>query len=143
MKNLKKIICLLVTVLCVVASLSACNKADNIKHNISRQSDAFESYREVTLINLRSDKVLMQVEGYISIKNNSNNELAIIVMEGPGAVQDALCLYWRRGCLSCKAERKFYNRSLSLGYQNFCRVPENCRGLRGFYDLPKLRECQV
>lgn len=84
MKNLKKIICLLVTVLCVVASLSACNKADNIKHNISRQSDAFESYREVTIINLRSDKVLMQVEGYISIKNNSNNELAIIVMEGPG-----------------------------------------------------------
>ena len=74
---------MLVTVLCVVASLSACNKADNIKHNISRQSDAFESYREVTIINLRSDKVLMQVEGYISIKNNTNNELAIIVMEGP------------------------------------------------------------
>ena len=70
MKNIKKIICLLVTVLCVVASLSACNKA-------------------------------------------------------------------------CKAERKFYNRSLSLGYQNFCRVPENCRGLRGFYDLPKLWDCQV
>ena len=84
MKNIKKIICLLVTVLCVVASLSACNKADNIKHNISRQSDAFESYREVTIINLRSDKVLMQVEGYISIKNNIDNELAIIIMEGPG-----------------------------------------------------------
>lgn len=75
---------MLVTVLCVVASLSACNKADNIKHNISRQSDAFESYREVTIINLRSDKVLMQVEGYISIKNNIDNELAIIIMEGPG-----------------------------------------------------------
>lgn len=83
MKNIKKIICLLVTVLCIVASFSACNKADNIKHNISRQSDAFESYREVTIINLRSDKVLMQVEGYISIKNNTNNELAIIIMEGP------------------------------------------------------------
>ena len=83
MKNIKKIICLLVTVLCVVASLSACNKADNIKHNISRQSDAFESYREVTIINLRSDKVLMQVEGYISIKNSSNNDLSIIIMEGP------------------------------------------------------------
>lgn len=84
MKNIKKIICLLVTVLCVVVSLSSCNKAHNVQYNLSKQSDAFETYREVTVINLRSDKVLMQVEGYISIKDSSHNELAIIIMEGPG-----------------------------------------------------------
>lgn len=83
MKNVKKIICLLVAILCIAASLSSCNKAENIQYNISKQSDSFETYREVTVINLRSDKVLMQVEGYISIKDSSHDELAIIIMEGP------------------------------------------------------------
>lgn len=84
MKNFKKIICLLLTLLFASTCLFSCNKAENIKHNISKQSDSFETYREVTVINLRSDKVLMQVEGYISIKDSSENELAIIIMEGPG-----------------------------------------------------------
>lgn len=84
MKNIKKSICLLLTILFASICLFSCNEAENIKHNISKQSDSFEIYREVTVINLRSDKVLMQVEGYISIKDSSKNELAIIIMEGPG-----------------------------------------------------------
>lgn len=79
---MKKIILSLLLALALVFSLTGCNEADNIQRNIRVQSDSFETYREVTVINLRSDKVLMQVEGYISIKDSSTNELAVIIKTG-------------------------------------------------------------
>lgn len=82
-RDIKRYICMILVLVAVVFALVSCNKAENIQHNILRQSDSFETYREVTVINLRSDKVLMQVEGYISIKDSSQDELAIIIMDGP------------------------------------------------------------
>ena len=79
---MKKIFLVLFLMLCLVG-VSGCNKADNIQHNISRNSDNFETYRKVTVINLRSDKVLLTVEGYISIKDSAANEIAIIINTAP------------------------------------------------------------
>lgn len=61
---------------------TGCNEADNVQYNISQQSDNFETYRVVTVVNLRSDKVLLQVEGFISIKDSTEDELAIIIRTG-------------------------------------------------------------
>lgn len=61
---------------------TSCNAAANVQYNISQQSDNFETYRVVTVVNLRSDKVLLQVEGYISIKDSTTDELAIIIKTG-------------------------------------------------------------
>ena len=61
---------------------TSCNAASNVQYNISQQSDNFETYRVVTVVNLRSDKVLLQVEGYISIKDSTTDELAIIIKTG-------------------------------------------------------------
>lgn len=84
---MKKIISHILVIIAILTlcmfTLTSCNQADNIQHNISKSSDAFETYREVTIINLRTDKVLMQIEGYISIKNSSSDELAIIIKTGP------------------------------------------------------------
>lgn len=61
----------------------ACNKAGNVQHNIVKDSDSFNTYRRVTVVNLRSDKVLLQIEGYISIKDSTADELAIIIKTAP------------------------------------------------------------
>lgn len=75
---MKKIISLILTILCVFG-LSSCNEAANIQYNIAYQSDNFETYRRITVINLRSDTVLLQVEGYLSIKDSTESELAVII----------------------------------------------------------------
>ena len=79
---MKKII-LLILSLFLVLGMVGCNEADNIQHNIREQSDAFETYRKITVINLRSDAILLQVEGYLSIKDSTNTELAVIIQTGP------------------------------------------------------------
>jgi predicted small secreted protein len=75
---------LLVIAMVVVAlfSFSACNDAEIVQHNISQASDKFETYRHVSVINLRSDKVLLEIEGYLSIQNTKGNELAVIIKTG-------------------------------------------------------------
>ena len=52
-------------------------------YNISKQADYFESERKITVYNARTDKVIMEAEGYMSISNNSNNELVCTVKVGP------------------------------------------------------------
>lgn len=82
----KKILCFILSIVSLFTltfALSGCNDADQIQHNISQKSDRFETYRKVTVINLRSDKILLEVAGYISIKDSTDNELAIIIMTGP------------------------------------------------------------
>ena len=69
-------------VICILLSVSACNDAYIVQHNIKNQADKFDTYRLVTVINLRSDKVLLEVEGYISIQDSTDNELAIIIQTG-------------------------------------------------------------
>ena len=81
----KIVVCLcLMCMICIpLGMLTGCNKADNIQHNIRQDSDNFETYRRVTVINLRSYKVLLTVEGYISIKDSSTNEIAVIINTAP------------------------------------------------------------
>lgn len=82
MKRVVKIVSLIVILMVAMTTFCACNDAQIIQHNISRQSDKFDTYRLVTVINLRSDKVLLEVEGYISIQNTDGNELALIIQTG-------------------------------------------------------------
>ena len=79
---MKKIIALILAAIFLTAFCTACNDAQTIQHNIAKQSDNFNTYRLVTVINLRSDKVLLEIEGYISIQNSASDELAIIIMTG-------------------------------------------------------------
>ena len=80
---MKKVFSLILILAISLFTLASCNDADTVQHNISQASDKFQTYRLVTVINLRSDKVLLEVEGYISIKDSTKSELAIIIMTGP------------------------------------------------------------
>lgn len=78
----KRIISLILAVV-LAAALTGCSEASKVNHNISKQADYFESERRVTVYNARTDKVVLEIEGYISISNNSTNELVVTCKVGP------------------------------------------------------------
>ena len=61
---------------------SGCSEADKVNYNISQQAEYFQSERRVTVWNARTDNVIMYVEGYINISNNSTDELVITAKVG-------------------------------------------------------------
>lgn len=63
--------------------LAACSEADKVNSNISKQANYFECERRITVYNARTDKVILEAEGYMSISNNSNGELVATVKTGP------------------------------------------------------------
>lgn len=79
---MKKI--LLALALATSILLCGCSsEAEKANYNISKQADYFESERKITVYNARTDKVIMEAEGYMSISNNSSNELVCTVKIGP------------------------------------------------------------
>lgn len=79
---MKKILLILVMLFGIIGITGCSCKAYMIQKNIQTDADSFNTYRKVTVINLRSDKVLLEIEGYISIKDSTEDELAIIIMTG-------------------------------------------------------------
>ena len=83
--NKKPIRCLIavfiaVSTICMFAGCSS--EADRVNHNISRQAEYFETERRVTVYNARTDKIIMFIEGYINISNNTHNELVVTAKVG-------------------------------------------------------------
>lgn len=56
--------------------------ADKVNYNISLQAEHFECERRVTVYNARTDKIIMYIEGYINISNNSHSELIVTAKVG-------------------------------------------------------------
>ena len=81
---MKRFIAIFILVLIAIFILSSCSEADRVNINIGKQADYFESERRVTVYNARTDKIIMYIEGYISISNNSNSELVVTAKVGNG-----------------------------------------------------------
>lgn len=77
----KKILAVL-TALMVLFAAAGCSEADKVNHNISQQAEYFQSERRVTVWNARTDNVIMYIEGYINISNNSTDELVVTAKVG-------------------------------------------------------------
>ena len=69
----------------VVASMimAGCSEADKVNANISRQANYFDCERKITVYNARTDKIILEAEGFMSISNNVSNELVVTVKTGP------------------------------------------------------------
>jgi len=80
---MKKIICILLIVCVVCGVLSGCRQATRVSHNISKQADQFNVVRRLTVINARSDKVMLEMTGTFSLKNNTDGELEVTCQTGP------------------------------------------------------------
>ncbi len=64
--------------------LCGCSEASKANWNLSKQADYFEAERKITVYNARTDKIILEVEGYMSISNNEDNELVVTVKVAPG-----------------------------------------------------------
>lgn len=80
-KIIKTVILTMLLALCAVI-MTGCSEADKVNYNISKQANYFESERRLTVYNARTDKIILEVEGYMSISNNSNNELVCTLKTG-------------------------------------------------------------
>ena len=62
---------------------TSCNAATNVNHNLSQAADNFQVARKITVYNARTDLIVMEMEGYMSLSNSSTNELVVTCMTGP------------------------------------------------------------
>ena len=82
---MKKIITLIIC-LAVIAScftFASCTAAENVNHNLSQAADNFEIVRKITVYNARTDLIVMEMEGLMSISNNDTNEMVVTCKTGP------------------------------------------------------------
>lgn len=79
---MKKLFAVLFTLMLCVITLSACSEADKVNTNLSKQADYFECERRITVYNARTDTIILEAEGYMSVSNNSASELVVTCKVG-------------------------------------------------------------
>lgn len=80
---MKKIVAVILLLVAMVLLLTACNQADRVSQNISKEADNFNVTRRLVAINTRTDSLLFEVIGNFSMSNNSSGELEITMQTGP------------------------------------------------------------
>ena len=62
--------------------LTGCRESHRVSYNVSREADAFNVTRRLAVINMRSDKPILDLVGKFSISTNRNSELEVTVKTG-------------------------------------------------------------
>lgn len=75
----------LVVLVCFVAT--GCTEADQVSANISKEADNFNVTRKLTVLNARTDTILLELTGTFALKNNDENELEVILETSEGKYQ--------------------------------------------------------
>ena len=81
---MKKKAALVLALVLIVMALSGCTEAYKVSQNVSKEADNFNVTRRVTVFNTRTDKVLLEVVGNLSVLT-SDGDINIIVEVGDGA----------------------------------------------------------
>lgn len=81
---MKKFICILLVVVIAMICFVSCTAAATVNNNLSRSADNFEVLRRITVYNARTDLIVMEMEGYMSLSNNSSSELVVTCKVGSG-----------------------------------------------------------
>ena len=66
----------------MAVGLAGCSTADTVNANLSKEANEFNVYRKITVTNARTDTIMLQAEGYMSLGNNSANELVVTIKTG-------------------------------------------------------------
>jgi hypothetical protein len=73
-------------VLCLLSAVvTGCTQrqSDKVSYNLSLEADNFNVIRQLTFINIRTDDILFQMTGNLSIKtDNGDGQLEIVVKDG-------------------------------------------------------------
>lgn len=79
---MKKVICMVLATLVAVGCMAGCTAADTVNHNLSQEANNFKCLRKITVYNARTDLIVMEMEGYMSLSNNTAGELIVTCMTG-------------------------------------------------------------
>ena len=75
----KRIAVLMTLVILVCFVATGCTEADQVSANISQEADNFNVTRKLTVLNARTDTILLELTGTFALKNNTANELEVII----------------------------------------------------------------
>lgn len=78
---MKKIIAIVICLMMAVG-LIGCTEAEKVSHNVSKEADNFNVTRRVTVYNTRTDKLILEVIGNLSVQK-SHGDVDIIVEIAP------------------------------------------------------------
>lgn len=78
---MKKVFALVISAI-LALSLVGCSEADKVNSNLSKEADYFNCERRVTVYNARTDLVILNIEGYMSVSNNGHSELVVTCKTG-------------------------------------------------------------
>ena len=84
MKNSFKLFFSFTLILALLIGFCGCTQAQNVNYNLSQSADNFECLRRIRVYNARTDMVILDMEGYMSISNNSSDELVVTCKTGDG-----------------------------------------------------------
>ena len=79
---MRHVIAILLVMVCLVGALTGCTAADDVNYHLSQAADNFEVVRKITVYNARTDMIIMEMEGLMSLSNNSPNELVVTCKTG-------------------------------------------------------------
>lgn len=76
-----------VLVVCIcVCCFSGCSfrsKSYVVNEDLNQSANNFETLRKITVYNARTDLIIMEMEGYMSLSNNLSEELVVTCQTGP------------------------------------------------------------
>lgn len=81
----KKLLSLLLAGTIAVSILTGCTEAERVSKNLKQEADNFNLFRRVVVVNVMSDKILFELDGYFSINvDEDENQLEITCEVGNG-----------------------------------------------------------
>ena len=86
----KKVMALLAVFVLLCAFLTGCTEVYKVSNNISQEADNFNVTRKLTVLNARTDTILLELTGTFSLQNNSENEHEVIIETAEGKYQKDL-----------------------------------------------------
>lgn len=79
----KRVVALFLFAIVALLVLSSCRQSDKVSYNIKRQADDFNVRRRITVLNTRTDRVMMRITGLMSISVDSDHDLNIVIEKAP------------------------------------------------------------
>lgn len=79
----KKLVLLALVAALLVLILTGCEERQSyyVSHNVSKEADNFNVIRRLTVINTRSDKVILQMVGRMSIEDQTDGIAALVEID--------------------------------------------------------------
>ena len=76
---MKKVTAVIAMMLLICLTATGCTEASQVSYNISKEANNFNVTRKLTVLNARTDTILLELTGTFALQNNSDNELEVII----------------------------------------------------------------